>query len=401
MSRGMIMANQSSRRVALGQIAPQQAQHAGLWFERMLPEIPRREKGERRGEGEGERRPPQAAHIAQTAAIAVPAAYGPAFRRWREALELRAEQLGAAASALDGPAYSLELREATVIGRMAVGLGAEGVLETAISLQRSYGLPQIPGSALKGTAAAYAHRYLDAKWCKGGGAHTDLFGDTRRAGLVTFYDALYVPGSSRRPLEPDTLTVHHPDYYQGGDNPQPPADWDSPTPIPFLSATGAYLIALEGPSDWVRAAYNILGLALAEIGVGAKTSSGYGRLRFGAAPAVQQAGASGAAPSQPAAPQPERETGAGGAAPANQGLKPASSTIPAVGEVVSGSLAGFLDSRTRREVRVKLNRVPPTVVGVVPARLVGGRTSGGLRARVVERVNERGTTYLYLEPVKA
>jgi CRISPR-associated protein Cmr6 len=74
------------------------------------------------------------------------------------------------------------------------------------------------------------------------------------------------------------ITVHHPDYYQGGKD--APADWDSPNPVSLLSATGNYLIALAGPSVWVDAAFRILELALAEQGVGAKTSSGYGRLRM-------------------------------------------------------------------------------------------------------------------------
>ena len=71
------------------------------------------------------------------------------------------------------------------------------------------------------------------------------------------------------------ITVHHPDYYQGD---QAPADWDNPTPVPFLSATGVYLLALAGDPQWVEAAYKILALALCEEGVGAKTSSGYGRM---------------------------------------------------------------------------------------------------------------------------
>ena len=395
------MTNQSSRRRRLSQITMTDAQHAGLWFERMLPAIPVRDQ--QRTSGEGADRPPQATHIAETARIPTPEPlYRQAFARWQDALEERGERL----RAVEGePAYTLDIGAATVIGRMAVGVGGDGVLETAVSLQRSYGLPLIPGSALKGTAAAYAHRYLDDHWRKDGSAHSDLFGDPSRAGLVTFYDALYIPGSSRRPLEPDTITVHHPDYYQGsGDNLSPPADWDSPTPIPFLSAVGSYLIALEGPTVWVNAAYDILTLALAEIGVGAKTSSGYGRLRFSSA--TTRMPATTALPASTvtvaiASSAPNEGAPAGTDAPTTANPPSSGPSIPAVGEVVSGSLAGFLDSRNKREVQVKLNRVPAFVVGVISARLVGGRTSGGLRARVVERVDERGTTYLYLEPVKA
>src|ERR1700680_515711 len=41
--------------------------------------------------------------------------------------------------------------------RLIVGLGSENVLETGIRLHHTYGLPVIPGSALKGLAAHYCH----------------------------------------------------------------------------------------------------------------------------------------------------------------------------------------------------------------------------------------------------
>ena len=53
---------------------------------------------------------------------------------------------------------------------------------------------------------------------------------------------------------------------------------DSPTPIPFASVTGRYLVAVEGDPAWCDAAMKILGLGLAELGVGAKTNAGYGRM---------------------------------------------------------------------------------------------------------------------------
>ena len=78
-------------------------------------------------------------------------------------------------------------------------------------------------------------------------------------------------------IYPDVLTSHHQDYYTGK-NTKPPADWDSHNPVPFLSVTGSYLIALAGPDQWVEATFDILKLAMKELGVGAKTSSGYGRM---------------------------------------------------------------------------------------------------------------------------
>lgn len=201
--------------------------------------------------------------------------YAAFYKRWEQMLQ----------------AKGITPRKAKVKGRMVVGLGAESVLETSVALHRTYGVPYIPGSALKGLAAAYAHQRLtDPEWRKAtektpiGKAHQILFGDTTTAGYVTFYDALYIPpdtGYDKKALHPDVITVHHPKYYQGGQ--AAPADWDSPTPIPFLSATGSYLIALStspGAEAWLERAYEILGLALAEMGIGAKTSSGYGRMEL-------------------------------------------------------------------------------------------------------------------------
>lgn len=172
-------------------------------------------------------------------------------------------------------------KPAKVLGRLAINLGAEAVLETSIALQHTYGAPYIPGSALKGLASHFALQNLEEKeWGRETPAFQTLFGNTKNAGYVTFFDAVYIPGTGHesKPLWPDVITVHHPVYYQSGK--EPPADWDNPTPIPFLTATGEYLIALTGPEKWVAAAFNLLELALKQEGIGAKTSSGYGRMAF-------------------------------------------------------------------------------------------------------------------------
>ena len=196
---------------------------------------------------------------------------------------------------------SLEKTEKNFIeisGRMIIGLGAESVLETSIMLHRTYGVPYIPGSALKGLAASFAHRFMGEGWNKEkkdkvaketkaiGKAHKLMFGSQDSAGYVIFHDALYVPDSyknkPKNPLEIDILTVHHSEYYQEGK--LAPADWDSPVPIPLLSAQGQYLLAVSANSGdstfdekMVKLAIEILGLALEQEGIGAKTSSGYGR----------------------------------------------------------------------------------------------------------------------------
>ncbi|PKN90892.1 MAG: type III-B CRISPR module RAMP protein Cmr6 [Chloroflexi bacterium HGW-Chloroflexi-6] len=240
----------SSRRNILQNSQANDSTHAGLWLEKYLD-------SEQSNESKRE--------LVEQVSKPVSPNYDAFFRRWSTALE----SMGA------------QTRPAEVLGRLAINLGAEGVLETSIALHHTYGVPYIPGSAIKGLAANYARNHLDEiLWGKSAKAYVTLFGDPGTAGYVNFLDALYIPGSGKnsKPLWPDVITVHHPKYYQEGT--QPPADWDNPIPIPFLSATGKYLLALSGPETWVEAAFDILKLALAETGVGAKTSSGYGRMNL-------------------------------------------------------------------------------------------------------------------------
>lgn len=277
------MANmQSSRRVNLQDIRLQSARnsqaqrstlltvergvHAGLWLNKYISSL---EQFKASSQDDSERSPQQKL-VNEVASLQVPELYSAFYERWKQALG----EAGA------------HCREFTVKGRMAVGLGSEGVLETSVALHRTYGVPYIPGSALKGLAASYARLMAGDQWKQGSEAYRVVFGDTENAGFLTFFDALYIPSSDgSRPLHPDIITVHHPEYYKGADAQgkiAPPADWDSPTPIPFLSATGCYLLALAAPdlSDtaWIEKAFDLLEQGLLILGIGAKTSSGYGRM---------------------------------------------------------------------------------------------------------------------------
>lgn len=256
----------TTRREVLKSIKATRAQHAGLWLDKYLANQDRKASGDKDAKD-------TARHhlMAEATAIAVPEGYEDFFSRWESAL---AELPDAVAR-----------RYARATGRVIVGLGAESASETAITLHHTFGVPYLPGSAFKGLSAFYARNYLqDEKWRlneqgKPGEAYRKLFGDTTQAGCVTYYDAYFVPESTagNKTLFTDTITVHHPEYYQGKN--AAPADWDKPIPIPFISATGIYLVALGGTEpEWVEAGLTILGMALEELGIGAKTSSGYGRM---------------------------------------------------------------------------------------------------------------------------
>jgi len=212
------------------------------------------------------------------------AAYRLAFTRWKEVLK-----------ALGCTTVELPVRD-----RLLVGLGAESVLETAITLHHTYGMPYIPGSALKGLARHYFRQLVesrpDAERMK---QHEDiLFGDPQSAGYITYFDAWYVPKSGECPLCRDVMTVHHRNYYSSkGEN--PPTDFDDPNPIGFLSARGTYLLAVKGEyPEWTAFALELLKQALADYGAGGKTSSGYGRIDVKEAAGHQEIKA-GAAPATP------------------------------------------------------------------------------------------------------
>ncbi|MFL6275991.1 MAG: type III-B CRISPR module RAMP protein Cmr6 [Blastocatellia bacterium] len=196
------------------------------------------------------------------------------FARWEQALQTYSV----------GQKSRVETRKARVQGRMVIGLGAKSVLETSVALHHTYGVPYIPGSALKGMARHFADAQRVEGWEP---RHTRIvFGNDKKsedvaaAGFITFFDAFYVPGSGEKgqALHADVMTVHHAHYYMQGD--VAPADWDDPNPVPFISATGAYLLALAGPENWLNPTFRLLELALEEEGVGGKTSSGYGRMKF-------------------------------------------------------------------------------------------------------------------------
>jgi len=236
------------------------AAHPGLWFDRYLPrQLERNEKPPQEGA-------PTAQHVGGVAGVKAPPLYNACYGRWQATLA----ELGAQTHVLK------------VAYRLAAGHGGKNASESGLTLHHSYGVPVIPGSSLKGVAAAYAAQRLSDLWGPGSDAYRTLFGTTSDAGYVTFLDALPLPGTWQ--LLPDVLTVHHRQYYQAGEketNIPQPADWDSPTPVSFLSVRGSFLIALlpaVGADGWARAAYEILQPALAELGVGGKTSSGYGRL---------------------------------------------------------------------------------------------------------------------------
>jgi CRISPR-associated protein Cmr6 len=164
--------------------------------------------------------------------------------------------------------------------RMVVGLGGENVLETSITLHWLYGFPYIPGSAVKGVTRAYAElelgeKHPDFRSVFGSESKNEYDAENNQLGEVIFFDA--VPTSFPR-LDVDIMNPHYPDYYQNGGS-VPPGDWQNPVPITFLTVGPGsefrFCLVSRHAESLRKAEAWMLG-GLSSLGVGGKTSAGYG-----------------------------------------------------------------------------------------------------------------------------
>jgi CRISPR-associated protein Cmr6 len=217
--------------------------------------------------------------------------------------------------------------------RLAIGLGNKAnAHEIGISLHGTYGCPIIPGSSLKGLAAAWAadsdadpaevRRVLgsprrdiataagstssavtsDAAADRKGaspqpspaalhsGSDDEAPGATQPSaarGTVRFLDA--IPAGRPVTVIVDVLTPHVKPYYDNkgdgaADSLVPPAEYHNPVPVNFLTVSGTYAVDLYGQDGHdVETAASWLTEAGEELGAGAKSAAGYGYLTFGPA----------------------------------------------------------------------------------------------------------------------
>jgi CRISPR-associated protein Cmr6 len=216
-----------------------------------------------------EGRKQKTAHIERICGIPANSLYTRAFQRWQTAT----------GDGLRFHAVALELQ-----ARLFIGLTGGGMLETGCAISHSYGVPYIPGSSIKGVVSAFARASAF------GSAHPEvcdeLFGaeptdenPAGLAGLIAFHDAWWVPGSAPTPLVQEVVTTHHLDYY-GSEGMTPATDLDSPIPNAQIGVRGSFLFVLEGlidgPLAWLHLTGEMLVAAMSNVGVGAKTRSGYG-----------------------------------------------------------------------------------------------------------------------------
>jgi CRISPR-associated protein Cmr6 len=250
----------------------------------------------------------RAAWLSRVSTIGVAPDYVRSFRRWKTSFAAAGDRLA----------------ELTLSSRLLIGHGSSSATGLGLTVHHTWGVPMIPGSALKGLVGHYVDatygptdpdrrpweqqgdertrsEYQGVTWSqrrieRGPGAiYRGLFGapDAREddamrkhslaagasAGLVTFHDAVYVPGSiaNDRPFAADVLTVHQKSYYDSLGRTEP-NDYDSPNPVAFMTVRPKcqLLLALSGPNEWTELASHLLKDALETWGIGGKTSAGYG-----------------------------------------------------------------------------------------------------------------------------
>jgi len=190
-------------------------------------------------------------------------AYKAAFGRWERLAKARG---------------SLVFREA-LKGPLALGLGNESVTEVGLTTHFTYGMPIIPGSAIKGICRRAA--LLLSEQSKLSQDQFDaLIGTQDSASFFTFWDAWYDPDSVEgKPFHRDVITVHHPKYYGSQGKEGGPTDFDDPNPIPFLvvKPNAKFLFAIDAPDEkWGEFVKQLLRWSLRNLGAGGKTNAGYG-----------------------------------------------------------------------------------------------------------------------------
>lgn len=132
--------------------------------------------------------------------------------------------------------YDILCIEASVLDRIIVGLGGQSVFETDMTLHNTYGIPYIPGQAIKGVLRNYIiKKYFETENCAmENDIFTNIFGGSIRGkscqGKVLFFDS-YPTGEFRIGI--DIMTPHHINYYSEKGN-DLPLDNDDVNPIKFL-----------------------------------------------------------------------------------------------------------------------------------------------------------------------
>lgn len=224
-------------------------------------------------------------------------------------LESFAHRAEASLIRLQKAGYKTHSIKLSSVSRLIVGLGDKNALEVGFTFHPLYGYPYIPGSSLKGLCRSWleiAENEFDGDVLEGDSLQSkidlesrQIFGSLKKnektipdtykkeleskkesiskLGDVMFFDAVPTEDSALG-LDIDIMNPHYSPYYTDPEK-SPPGDWYSPVPIKFLTvkegATFAFFLASKSEVSLNKAAKWLVN-GLSELGIGSKTSSGYG-----------------------------------------------------------------------------------------------------------------------------
>ena len=185
--------------------------------------------------------------------------------------------------------------------RLVCGLGASHPLENGFTFDYGLGVPYLPGSSVKGCARHYARRDLDEATIEvlfGPDEIDETTSNSGKRGDVVFFSAY---PEAWPLLDVDVINCHQPAYYSSDpielvqdaedesrfrpanhahqNKAIGPAENESPIPVFFLTVKPGttFVFRCAGRSEEnARVALDLLGNALREFGIGAKTAIGYG-----------------------------------------------------------------------------------------------------------------------------
>jgi CRISPR-associated protein Cmr6 len=178
------------------------------------------------------------------------------------------------------------------------GTGNSHPVENGFLWHHTLSTPYMQGSAVKGIMRSWLENQLGYGAADSDDQQTDFkvlqafFGSDHKdpkkqtldqqAGNLIFFDALPI---AQPELKVEIMTPHMGNYYADKGE-TAPADWHSPTPIPLLAVKQISLLFCIAPRLGKIEATELAQLstalqnALANMGAGAKTQTGFGRLKL-------------------------------------------------------------------------------------------------------------------------
>lgn len=173
--------------------------------------------------------------------------------------------------------------EANLNTRLLVGSGNSSPTEVGMTFSRNYGVPVIPGSALKGCFSHYLKErgdIFDADFRELFGEELNGSSEDNVRGSLIFLDA--IPLELKLGL--DIVNNHFQPYYM--EKQHPPNDWYNPVPVMYLVVeSGRFRFTILADKNNGKRLSSGLKKKLSEefrnmlktYGIGAKTNYGYGR----------------------------------------------------------------------------------------------------------------------------